>query len=183
VGMGAFKGWADVAGMETCDVRESRRIQAQFTVTENHVGVEARGDQQGAAQFADTVGIGSYRIDLHPSTAPRNYVDISNWPFQIPLGALLPVRVENLLAANKNIGSTHITNGCYRLHPVEWNIGEAAGALAAHCLNNGQTPHQVRNGQAELADFQQVLTQLGVPLHWPESIRLTPRLKLFGTAD
>ena len=50
-------------------------------------------------------------------------------PFEIPLGALLPERVENLLPACKNIGTTHITNGCYRLHPVEWNIGEAAGAL------------------------------------------------------
>nr|WP_246320979.1 FAD-dependent oxidoreductase [Paenibacillus germinis] len=28
----------------------------------------------------------------------------------------------------------HITNGCYRLHPVEWIIGEAAGYLAADCL-------------------------------------------------
>ena len=27
-----------------------------------------------------------------------------------------------LLPAPKNIGTTHITNGCYRLHPVEWNI-------------------------------------------------------------
>ncbi|MGG2474547.1 FAD-dependent oxidoreductase, partial [Rhizobium sp. BR5] len=34
----------------------------------------------------------------------------------------------------KNIGTTHITNGCYRLHPVEWNIGEVAGMLAAYCL-------------------------------------------------
>ena len=39
-----------------------------------------------------------------------------------PLGA-----AENLLPACKNLGVTHITNGCYRLHPVEWNIGEAAG--------------------------------------------------------
>ena len=36
---------------------------------------------------------------------------------QIPLGALIPVRVENLIAANKNIGPTHITNGCYQLQP------------------------------------------------------------------
>ena len=55
-------------------------------------------------------------------------------PFQIPLGALIPQRVENLLPACKNIGTTHITNGCYRLHPVEWNIGEAAGVLAALCI-------------------------------------------------
>lgn len=93
------------------------------------------------------------------------------------------MRVENLLAANKNIGSTHITNGCYRLHPVEWNIGEAAGALAAHCLNEGKTPGQVRNQRDELTAFQSVLEKLGVPLHWPEDIRLTPRDKLFGTAD
>lgn len=33
------------------------------------------------------------------------------------------------MGINKNIGITHITNGCYRLHPVEWNIGEAAGYL------------------------------------------------------
>jgi len=40
----------------------------------------------------------------------------------------------NLLPACKNLGVTHITNGCYRLHPVEWNIGEAVGALAAFCV-------------------------------------------------
>ena len=40
----------------------------------------------------------------------------------------LPVRIGNLIAGGKNLGTTHITNGCYRLHPVEWNIGEAAGA-------------------------------------------------------
>jgi hypothetical protein len=27
---------------------------------------------------------------------------------------------------------------------VEWNIGEAAGLLAAHCLQEGLEPHQVR---------------------------------------
>ena len=47
----------------------------------------------------------------------------------------------NLLPAGKNIGTTHITNGCYRLHPVEWNIGEVAGALAAFCLDRATTPH------------------------------------------
>ena len=42
------------------------------------------------------------------------------------MGALILVRIRNLLAAAKNIGTTHITNGCFRLHPVEWNTGEAA---------------------------------------------------------
>jgi glycine/D-amino acid oxidase-like deaminating enzyme len=156
-------------------VRESRRIKAELTVLEQHVGVEARGALQGAALFPDSVGIGSYRIDLHPSTALRNYVDIPSWPFQIPLGALIPVRVENLLPANKNLGTTHITNGCYRLHPVEWNIGEAAGALAAYCVERGLTPRQVRNTPEHLHDFQRLLESLlGFELAWPEP-RLTPR--------
>jgi hypothetical protein len=156
-------------------IRESRRIQAEFTVLEQHVGVEARGRLHGAERFADSVGIGSYRIDLHPSTGLRTYVDVSSWPFQIPLGALIPVRVENLLPACKNIGTTHITNGCYRLHPVEWNIGEAAGALAAYCLERGMTPRQVRNTAAHLADFQALLSNhLGFELAWPDPQR-TPR--------
>ena len=58
-------------------IRESRRIKAEFTVLEQHVGVEARGDLKGAEQFSDTVGIGSYRIDLHPSYR-RNYLDVTN---------------------------------------------------------------------------------------------------------
>jgi hypothetical protein len=149
-------------------VRESRRIQAEFTVLEQHVGVEARGGRRGAEAFPDSVGIGSYRIDLHPSTAMRTYVDIGSWPFQIPLGALLPVRVENLLPACKNLGVTHVTNGCYRLHPVEWNVGEAAGALAAHCLDRGLIPRQVRARPDRLHEFQRVLADvLGVELAWP----------------
>jgi hypothetical protein len=76
--------------------------------------------------------------------------------------------MENLLPAAKNIGVTHITNGCYRLHPVEWSIGEAAGALAAYCLSNRLTPRQVRNTKKHLEDFQRVLSSdLGFVLAWP----------------
>lgn len=157
-------------------VRESRRIQADFTVVEQHVGVEQREGLVGAEPFPDSVGVGSYRIDLHPSTTPRTYVDISCYPFQIPLGALIPQRVENLLPACKNLGVTHITNGCYRLHPVEWNIGEAAGALAAWCLAQGLQPRQIRADVALLADFQAMLrNRLGFVLEWPEYARVTPR--------
>ena len=156
-------------------VRESRRIRAEFTVVEQMVGVEARGRLLGAEIFADSVGIGQYRIDLHPSTGGRNYVDVASWPFQIPLGSLLPQRVENLLAAGKNLGVTHVTNGCYRLHPVEWNVGEAAGALAAHALNIGETPRALRGSPQLLADFQKLLTDtLGFELAWPNDMRLTP---------
>jgi hypothetical protein len=160
-------------------VRESRRIKAEFTVVEQHVGTDARmqvtgkkRDEVTAEVFKDSVGIGSYRIDLHPSTGGDNYVDIGSLPFQVPLGALLPRRVENLLPACKNLGVTHLTNGCYRLHPVEWNIGEAAGALAAFCLARKQPPRQVRKDAKLLADFQKRLEGDGVELRWP---RVTPR--------
>jgi hypothetical protein len=160
-------------------IRESRRIKAEFTVLEQHVGTEARmkltGKKEGEVQaerFADSVGIGSYRIDLHPSSGADNYIDISSLPFQIPLGALIPQRVENLLPACKNLGVTHITNGCYRLHPVEWNIGEAAGALAAFCLKRKKSARQVRQDQKLRGDFQAQLRREGLELDWP---RLTAR--------
>lgn len=157
-------------------VRESRRIQAEFTVLEQHVGTEARrqmaGPEAGAAEFADTVGIGSYRIDLHPSSGGDNYVDVSSLPFQIPMGALLPKRVENLLAGCKNLGVTHITNGCYRLHPVEWNIGESAGQIAAEAVNTGQTPRKIRNDKKLLGALQGRMMAQGMELAWPKP---TPR--------
>lgn len=160
-------------------IRESRRIKAEFTVLEQHVGTDARmkatganRDEVRAEDFPDSVGVGSYRIDLHPSSGGDNYIDVSSLPFQIPLGALIPVRTENLIPACKNIGTTHITNGCYRLHPVEWNIGESAGALAAHSVRTGHPPRHIRNTENLLAGFQASLRDQGVELEWP---RLTPR--------
>lgn len=147
-------------------IRESRRIRAETTVCEQHVSPEVREDRQ-TESFHDSVGVGCYRIDLHPTTGLRTYFDIAGYPFQIPLGSLIPVRVENLLPACKNIGVTHITNGCYRLHPVEWNIGEAAGYLAAYCLEHGWTPRQVRNQEPQLKHFQQMLLREGIELEWP----------------
>jgi hypothetical protein len=150
-------------------IRESRRIQAEFTVLEEHVGTEMRAKKgfSEAETFADSVGIGCYRIDLHPSAGGTNYVDVSSLPFQIPLGALIPKRLENLLPACKNIGTTHITNGCYRLHPVEWTIGEAAGALAAFAVKNKIVPRAVRANKTSLADFQSYLQAMGFELSWP----------------
>jgi FAD dependent oxidoreductase len=158
-------------------IRESRRIKADFTVLEQHIGTETRrmllkAQDVQAELFADSVGVGSYRIDLHPSTGGDNYIDISSLPFQIPLGALIPERVENLLPACKNLGTTHITNGCFRLHPVEWAIGEAAGSLVAFCLEQGESPRSVRNSSTRLSAFQARLVAQGVEIAWP---RMTPR--------
>ncbi|HEX8288918.1 MAG TPA: FAD-dependent oxidoreductase [Pyrinomonadaceae bacterium] len=153
-------------------VRESRRVKAEFTVCEQHVSAASRPDRKFAENFFDSVGIGFYRIDLHPSVGGDNYIDVEALPFQIPLGALIPQRTENLLVGCKNIGTTHITNGCYRLHPVEWNIGEAAGALAAFCLQNDLTARDVRNEHKHLKNFQNLLANRGVELEWREDLKL-----------
>jgi hypothetical protein len=153
-------------------IRESRRMRAEFTVLEQHVGLAARahlfakGAPPEAEAFPDSVGIGYYRLDLHPSTGGNNYIDVASLRFQIPLGALIPQRMENLLAGCKNLGVTHITNGCYRLHPVEWNIGEAAGAVAAHAIQSGQTPRSIRKSPAKLRGLQRLLAAQGFELTW-----------------
>lgn len=148
-------------------IRESRRLLALSTVTENDLSIAVRGD---ARPFTtpDSVGVGMYRIDLHPSTGGDNYLDIASVPFEIPLGILLPRRLDNLIAGGKNVGTTHITNGAFRLHPVEWNIGEAAGALAAFCLDRATRPRAVHTTPDLLAEFQHTLTRNGVELHWPD---------------
>lgn len=156
-------------------IRESRRIKAVFTVKEEHVGADNRaqitGKKEGnkAAEFYDSVGVGYYHIDLHPSTAGDNYIDFASLPFQIPLGALLPQKMENLLPANKNIGTTHITNGCYRLHPVEWSIGESVGLLVRYALDRKVAPRTVREKKDLLAGFQDFVRKNGIETEWPKS--------------
>lgn len=155
-------------------IREGRRIRSLFTVLEEHVGVENRELVAGkeaakkAASFFDSVGVGSYYLDLHPSTRGNNYIDLPSLPFELPLGTLIPERMDNLLPASKNIGTTHITNGCYRLHPVEWNIGETVGMLVKYALNKNVTPRAVRGQQALLSDFQSFIQSQGVEIKWPE---------------
>ena len=154
-------------------IREARRIKALFTVLEEHVGAENRkmvaGPEAGkkSADFYDSVGVGYYHIDLHPSSDGDNYIDFGSLPFQIPLGSLLPQRMNNLLPANKNIGTTHITNGCYRLHPVEWSIGEAVGSLIAFANNKKVPPRAVRERKELLGEFQNWIRKQGIETHWP----------------
>jgi hypothetical protein len=150
-------------------IRESRRLRAELTVVEQDIAYPLR--REGPTSFKDAVGIGGYRLDLHPRTNGAGYLDIGCWPFQIPLGAMVPVRVENLLPGGKNLGVTHITNGAFRVHPVEWNTGEAAGLLAAFCLQRSLAPRIVRNTPGLLAEFQSLLVAQGIELEWPCPLR------------
>lgn len=146
-------------------IRECRRIKALRTIVEQDVSAHFQPGPV-AAHFADSIGVGWYPIDIHRAGPEDVGISCRTRPFQIPLGALIPIRIRNLIAAAKNIGTTHITNGCYRLHPVEWNIGEAAGALAAFCLTEGKTAAEICRDKPLRSAFQLSLMREGVPLSW-----------------
>jgi hypothetical protein len=151
-------------------IRESRRIDARFTVLEQDVAAYTNPGRDRGVEYPDSVGIGSYRIDLHPSTNGTPYIDTATLPFQIPLGSLAPVRVRNLIPACKNLGVSHITNGCYRLHPVEWNIGEAAGLLAAFSMESRLELTGILDSREAIAQLQSLLSKEGIELAWPDNL-------------
>jgi len=150
-------------------IRESRRILALERVVEANVAKTGNAGPR-AQLMNDTCGIGTYAyMDGHAlkgASPPMTGFWINIWPAQIPAGALVPRRVTNLLAACKNIGTTHLTNGLYRLHPIEWNVGEAAGALAAFAHTNGALPRDVVTQSHLLRGYQRALVTAGVPLFW-----------------
>ncbi len=146
-------------------IRECRRIRALTTVVEQDVSAAYQPGAR-ARHFDDSVGVGWYPIDIHNSGPDDVGVSCRTRPFQIPMGSLIPVRLKNLLAGAKNLGTTHITNGCYRLHPVEWNTGESAGALAAYALDTGKDPAVIHGDATLRRDFQRRLVADGVPLCW-----------------
>ena len=101
-----------------------------------------------AETFPDSVGVGSYRIDLYSLHGRRELHRHQFSALSDPAGDSIPRQIENLLPACKNLGTTHITNGCFRLHPVEWAIGEAAGAparrISAWNPGSAQPPYATR---------------------------------------
>jgi hypothetical protein len=145
--------------------REGRRIHGYYQITAEDILVDANPGKTQAA-FPDSVGIGWYSMDLHPSVGDDTSMYAPTLPFQIPLGALIPKGCDNLIAANKNINTTHLSNGAYRLQPVEWAIGEAAGSLAAFSLMNQLKPEVMYANTDHFKKFQHFLHQRGVRTEW-----------------
>jgi len=148
-------------------IRESRRIKAQYTIVQQDLDADYNDGARGV-NYDDSCGIGLYGgLDIHGLAGvgmDQQFINIK--PFEIPLRALIPQRVTNVLAACKNLGVTHITNGAYRLHPVEWNTGEAAGTLALYAVENGVAPAHIPGDEALLRAFQKRLLDRGVPIYW-----------------
>ncbi len=148
-------------------IRESRRIKAETTIVEKDIGANYNPGAR-ARLFDDTVGIGYYPIDIHGKQTAGAAQETK--PFQIPLGALIPRDCINLLPACKNIGTTHITNGAYRLHPIEWAIGTASGALGRLSLLQGKPIRRFFQESELRLELQKHLIESGSPLFWFDDV-------------
>lgn len=65
------------------------------------------------------------------------------YPYQIPLRAMIPPQLDNLLVTGKSIATSHISAASYRVHPFEWSAGAAAGTTLALALEQGILPFQL----------------------------------------
>lgn len=149
-------------------IRESRRLKGLYTIKEQDI-VANYNNGPRAVFYPDSVGIGWYQyIDIHKCCHSKNRIGSGQKlkPFQIPLGAMITDEVTNVIAGSKNISTTHITNSAYRFHPVEWNIGESAGVLAAFALRHQVTPLDICRNRRWLKRYQIQLLENGIPLYW-----------------
>jgi hypothetical protein len=159
-------------------IRESRRIIPLRTIVEQSIAVKFQPGAR-AELYPDTVGIGQYPIDVHTCTG-KDFTSQTK-PYEIPLGALIDRNADNLLAASTDIGTTHITNGAYRLHPTLWSIGEAVGATVAWALQHKTTPAAIDRSRKALLGLQRMLVMQGHPIFWFDDV--APGSPLFAAAQ
>jgi len=106
--------------------------------------------------YPDSVGIAHYAIDFHPCMKVSPPEALGNkdkegerqgaaqaYPFEIPLRAMIPQKIDNMLVAGKSIATSHIAAAAYRIHSFEWSVGAAAGTTAAFALETGMIPYQL----------------------------------------
>ncbi len=157
-------------------IRESRRLEALSMVREQDAASMVQspqppfgpGQYRAVTRYPDSIAIARYGFDLHHcATGPVFHPQLKMGAAQVPLGALIPVGLDGLLAGDKNIGVTHIANGGYRLHPTEWSIGQAAGAAAALAVEAGVQPRQIRDDERLLRKLQLLLVEgRAGPIYW-----------------
>ena len=136
--------------------------------------------------FPDTVGIGHYAIDFHPcmsfspAEAPGNSERAGErrgqgaaYPFEVPLRAMIPQKIDNMLVAGKSIATSHIAAAAYRVHSFEWSVGAAAGTTASFSLEKGILPYEfvddLPSKEPELELLQRRLEVNGNPVIFPDT--------------
>jgi hypothetical protein len=136
--------------------------------------------------YPDSVGIGHYAIDFHPCMTFSPPETLGNYerpgerrgagnayPFQVPLRAMIPQKIDNLLVTGKSIATSHIAAAAYRVHAFEWSSGAAAGNTAAFALEQKILPYQLVDQlplQEPLLELlQQRLQQQNNPTAFPDT--------------
>lgn len=148
-------------------IRESRRLRAHTIIREQDVH-RSFFQTARARVYPEAIGLGGYWLDVHKCSGGGGGVWEPTAAYQIPLYSMLTPELVNFSVAGKGIGVTQISNGAYRLHPEEWSIGEAAGVLAAFCLE--AEPACWPPCGMDLHRYQQRLARAGVPLYWYEDL-------------
>ncbi|MEK6793308.1 MAG: FAD-dependent oxidoreductase [Spirochaetota bacterium] len=137
-----------IPGMEHCymvstpntvGARESRRIHGLNTLTREHVVTQAT--------FDDSIGYGSFFIDIHGTTGPGMDAKVWNPPkgfkYQIPYGIIVPKDVDNLFVAGRCASATHEALGSLRVMPQCGVMGEAAGTAAVLSIEKNIAPKNI----------------------------------------
>lgn len=110
-----------------------------------------------APLYRTGISVGDYPIDHHHREykGPLPELHFPKVPsYSLPLGALIPAAVANLVLADKAISVTNAANGTTRLQPVVLLTGQAAGMLAAKAAIQQVAPaavpvRQVQKGLLE----------------------------------
>jgi len=156
-------------------VRESRRGIALTTIRHEDVAESFFPNQARARCFDDSIGIGQYHyLDLHGNLVNGHVTptgkDAAALPFSLPAKSLVPMTADGLILSAKSIGTTHITNAAYRMHPIEWAIGEASGFLAVFSVWAKEQPRTIVETLPLMRKLQGFMTRNGMPIFWFDDV-------------
>ena len=137
--------------------REGRRLRGIQRLTINHVRTRYEGDPL----YRTGISVGDYPVDHHHACNPDSpEIRFPAVPsFNIPLGALIPEKIDGLIVSDKAISVSNIINGSTRLQPCVLLTGQAAGALAALSIQNNQNVREIN-----IRKVQQTLLDAGAYL-------------------
>ena len=119
--------------------RESRRIHGETFFT---VDAAASPYEFRYPYYRTGVAVGDYAVDHHHFRHPdwKSLPDLHFYPipsFNVPMGSLVPLGVDDLIVAEKSISVSNLMNGATRLQPVVMQLGQAAGVMAAYSVRSG----------------------------------------------
>ena len=110
-------------------IRETRRIIGEYILTEQ--------DIFDCARFDDAIGVAAYPVDLHHPVGGDCTLMWCPDCYDIPYRCLVPLKVDGLICAGRDISATHLALASVRVMGPAMCLGEAAGKAAALCARDG----------------------------------------------